>query len=452
MAALLNRLFGGSQLSASPIPAADSDFADFAGAPDPSPALFSAIPTTAEYNGPTAIPTGPAVPYTKWYNVHERHSLDEFKQEGVILGLILVIVAIHLYGTSTNRKKAKKWISSLAPTLQNEFALVGFGGRRLPTVDEIQSEGLAKTIASGQLELPEELLKEKSPNEFTSYATGRLNVAFVDLSLSLLKRYNPLSLLLDYGMSVFFDSVQAPTERMEALLYAFDGKEHLSVPGQAPGAQELRKDLKSSYDNFVWAIVNKDTMKQLRDDRYDVSITTTKDNPKLPNWATVMSESAEVTDFMLTPELIKAVEQAGELLEHLIITDQPIDQPQKLDDTVPKKRVCLSLKLPSSGDYSSVIPLFQYFLRVTDLLVQGAHFRPEVLRKVRTTRDDAIRKLQKAEEEEKAEERALEREKAKKLKRDLELKGLDAKAQKKYLEKEKERDMRKAQKRQTQRA
>jgi len=306
-----------------------SDFADFAGAPDPSPASFSAIPTTAAYNGPTAIPTGPAVPYTKWYNVHERHSLDEFKQEGVILGLILVIVVIHLYGTSTNRKKAKKWISSLAPTLQNEFALVGFGGRRLPTVDEIQSEGLAKTIASGQLELPEEFLKEKSPNEFTSYATGRSNVAFVDLSLSLLKRYNPLSLLLDYGMSVFFDSVAAPTERMEALLYAFDGKEHLSVPGQAPGAQELRKDLKSSYDNFVWAIVNKDTMKQLRDDRYDVSITTTKDNSKLPNWATVMSESAEVTDFMLTPELIKAVEQAGELLEHLIITDQPIDQPQK---------------------------------------------------------------------------------------------------------------------------
>jgi hypothetical protein len=69
-------------------------------------------------------------------------------------------------------------------------------------------------------------------------------------------------------------------------------------------------------------------MKQLRDDRYDVSITTTKDNSKLPNWATVMSESAEVTDFLLTPELVKAVEQAGDLLEHLIVTDQPIDQPK----------------------------------------------------------------------------------------------------------------------------
>jgi len=123
----------------------------------------------------------------------------------------------------------------------------------------------------------------------------------------------------------------------------------------------------------------------------------------------------------------------------------------RLDETIPKKRLYLSTRLPSSGDYSPLLPLFQYFLRLTDTLVAGAHFRPEVLRKVRTTRDDAIKKLQKADDEEKAEERQLEREKAKKVKRDLELKGLDAKAQKKYLEKEKEREMKKMQKKQTQR-
>lgn len=71
------------------------------------------------------------------------------------------------------------------------------------------------------------------------------------------------------------------------------------------------------------------------------------------------------------------------------------------------------------------------------------------MRKVRATREEHIRRLQKADEDEKAEERALEREKAKKLKRDLELKGLDAKAQKKYLEKEREKDMKRAQKKQS---
>ncbi|KUJ07156.1 DUF1682-domain-containing protein [Mollisia scopiformis] len=449
MAQLFNSLFGGSKPSASPIPAGDSDFADFAGAPDPSPASFSAIPTAASFAGGSALPTGRAVPYTKWYNIHERYSLSDFKQEGVILGLILVIMAIHLFGTSTNKKKAKQWISAHAPVLQKEFALVGFGGPNSPTAEDVESEGLAKSMADENLELPGDILKEKSPQEFTTYATGRQNVAFLDVKLTLLKRYSPLSLLAEYGMSLFFDSMPAPFEQMEAILYPFDGREALTVPGQIPGAHELRKDTKSSYDGFVWAIVNKETMKQLRDDRYDVSITSTKDTPKLPAWATVMSESAEITDFLLTSELIKAVEDAGDLLNHLIITDQPIDQPLKLDDTVPKKRIYLSMRIPSSGDYSKVIPLFHYFVRLADLLVQGAHFRPEVLRKVRTTRDDTVRRLQKADEEEKAEERNIEREKAKKLKRDLELKGLDAKGQKKYLEKEKEREMKKSQKKMT---
>lgn len=291
------------------------DFADFAGAPDPVPASLSAIPTAAKFAGAAATPTGAAVPFTKWYNIHERHSLSDFKQEAVILGFIVVIAAIHMWGTRTNREKAKAWISAHASTLTKEFALVGFGGK-------------TPFSATDELARVDDLLKEKSPNEFATYATGRQNVAFTDINLTLHKRFNPLSVMSEYIFSFIFDSMPSPAERMEAITYPFDGREALTVPGQIPGAAELRqKDSKSSYDGFVWAIVNKDTMKTLRDDRYDVSITTTKDSPKLPNWATVMSESAEVTEALLTPDLIKAVEEAGELFEHLIVTDQPIDQP-----------------------------------------------------------------------------------------------------------------------------
>jgi hypothetical protein len=109
------------------------------------------------------------------------------------------------------------------------------------------------------------------------------------------------------------------------------------------------------------------------------------------------------------------------------------------------------MKVPSSAEYSRVLPLFQYFVRLPDMLVQTAHFRPEVLRRIRATREDTIKRLQKVDEEEKAEERALEREKAKKLKRDLELKGLSAAEQKKYLEKEKKQELKKSQKKMTQR-
>lgn len=62
-----------------------------------------------------------------------------------------------------------------------------------------------------------------------------------------------------------------------------------------------------------------------------------------------------------------------------------------------------------------------------------------------------VLKLKKADDDEKAEERAIEREKAKKLKRDLELKGLDAKAQKKYLAKEQEKEQKRNQKKVTSR-
>jgi hypothetical protein len=121
-----------------------------------------------------------------------------------------------------------------------------------------------------------------------------------------------------------------------------------------------------------------------------------------------------------------------------------------LNETVPKKRVYLSTKL-APGPSNPTLSVFSYFLRIPDLLVASAHFRPEVLRKIRATRDETVRRLEKADEDEKAEERSVEREKAKKLKRELELKGLDAKAQKKYLEKEKERETKKAMKKQSQR-
>jgi hypothetical protein len=125
----------------------------------------------------------------------------------------------------------------------------------------------------------------------------------------------------------------------------------------------------------------------------------------------------------------------------------------RIDETTPKKRLYFSIRLPSSAaGYENTLPLFEQVLRMPDQLAQSAHFRPEVMRKVKATREDMVRKLQKADEEERAEERALERDKAKKMKRDLELKGLDAKAQKKYLEKEKEKELRKQTKKQTTRA
>ena len=69
----------------------------------------------------------------------------------------------------------------------------------------------------------------------------------------------------------------------------------------------------------------------------------------------------------------------------------------------------------------------------------SSHFRSEVTRKIRTTREDEQRKLKKASEDEKAEERKLEGDKKKKEMRDGKLKGMSAEEQRKFLEKERER-------------
>ncbi|KAI0014117.1 DUF1682 domain protein [Xylariaceae sp. FL0662B] len=430
MGDFLKNIVGGSKSSASPTPSADSDFADFAEAPSPSPVPFEVPPGGAVLGGPA--PTGR--PYTKWYNVHERYSLSDFRAEGIILVVIVVIFTLHFIGTRLNRTKSKAWIKANAPTLASEFALVGFGGS--PQSDQA----------------PEKLLKQKSLFEYATYATGRQNVAFVDVKLSLKKRFNPLMTFVETALGFFFDSFGMPEDSVEVTIYPFDGREAQIVPA-LPGAAELRsKDSKSAFDGFVWAIVNKDKMKQLRDERYDVSITFTKDNAKLPIWATVMSESAEITETLLTNELASVIEKAGDLFEYIIVSDQPVDKPTKMDETVPRKRVYLKYRLPSSNNYDDLVPLLSYFLRIPDHLASSAHFRPEVTRKVKSVRDEVIKHIQKSAEEEKAEERALERDKQKKAKRDAELNALDAKAQKKYLEREKEKELRKSSKKQTVRA
>ena len=211
---------------------------------------------------------------------------------------------------------------------------MGFGGRKPPGIEDVETEGLAKASTSDRLVIPSEFLREKTGQEFCTYATGRQNVAFMDVTLKLFKRYNPLTLIFETVVSFFLESVPVPIESMEATIYPFDGQEKdlitVSNVKEQEALESRVRGLNSSYDGFVWAVVNKNFMRKLREDRYDISFTSTKDHQKLPTWATVMSESAEITDALLTADLIKAVEQAGEtIFNHLIVTDQPVDKPLK---------------------------------------------------------------------------------------------------------------------------
>ncbi|KAF3483627.1 uncharacterized protein GIQ15_02951 [Arthroderma uncinatum] len=426
MDGLLKGLFGGNTAGAPK--KADGDFPDFS-------------PPSGAGSGPQ-VGAVSDVPYTKWYRVWERTSPKDFAQEAFIIPFIIIIAVLHMWGAGKNRRKAKTWAQANIPVLCDEFAVVGYSGvPRSPSSNE-------------DIKIDGKIFKEKAINEFTTYATGRQNIAFVDVTITMLKRYNPLLLFGEMLLGLFFDAMAPSTENVEVIAYPFDGKEKDLVP---PTPLDLEVDKKSksapsTYDGFVFAVVHKNAMRRLRENRYDVSLTFTKENAKLPSWLTVMSESAEITDLMLAPELIKAIEEAGDLFDYLVVTDQPMEKPTTIEEATPRKRTILSLRVPSSSDaadYVSSSNMLKAFIRLSDRLVSVAHFRPEVTRKLRNTREEETKRMKRADLEEKAEERKTNAEKIKKEERDRLLRNMSADEQKKFLAKEKEREQKREMKRQT---
>ncbi|KAL2829783.1 hypothetical protein BDW59DRAFT_142023 [Aspergillus cavernicola] len=431
MAGVFKNVFGGSQ-PASSAALEDGDFADFVKAPEPSPAHIVDSPSTPSLGQNGANP----VLYTKWYRVWERTSPKDFMQEAMVLPIILLIVLFHFWGTRKNRRRATDWAQAHASALQTEFAVVGFDG--IQRTDD--------SSISVELTTPNSILKEKSAQEFSAYATGRQNVAFLDVAIKMPKRANPVTYWMDQVFAFLFDSWPAPEETFESTIYTFDGKEKDLVPVPGKDTSSLKVN-NSTHDGFIWAVVHKNHMRNFRNDRYDASMTFTKDNAKLPQWVTVMTESAEITDTLITPELIQAVEKAGSSFKYLIVTDQPTDKPTKIEETTPRKRIQLCLKLASSvSGYTSTIPLFTQFIRLPDRLVTLGHFRPEVMRKIRNVREEEIKKLRRVDEQEKAEERKLAAEKLKKEERERILRGMTADEQRKYLERERDKEQKRSMK------
>lgn len=97
-------------------------------------------------------------------------------------------------------------------------------------------------------------------------------------------------------------------------------------------------------------------------------------------------------------------------------------------------------------------PLFTYFIRLADILSEKGHFRPDAMKRVKATREEEIKKIKKADETEKNEERRAEKEKEKRRERDEKVRGMSTEQQRKFLEKERASDMRKSQKGKTMRA
>lgn len=117
--------------------------------------------------------------------------------------------------------------------------------------------------------------------------------------------------------------------------------------------------------------------------------------------------------------------------------------PTSLQDLAPKKRVILTVNLDQTPE--KAIPLIQAFLRIPDNLAASAHLRPEVMRRVKATREETIARIRKTEDNSKAEERKTEADKQKKDERDRKLKAMNPNEQRKFLAKEREKDNKRSQ-------
>ncbi|RVD86367.1 uncharacterized protein DFL_004647 [Arthrobotrys flagrans] len=435
-------LFGGKDSSSSSASAisSDTDFADFAASTvesivNAATSVVASAATGVSDAPPTSLPVRPSIfgDEHPWYAFWLRVNPKDFLTEYFIIGFLTLMVSWHFIGVSVNRKIAKNWILKNVPLLQREYARVGFQ-RTLTTTEEAKEDVAAGKFVGNE----KDLIREESSQEFVHYTSGRMNVLSTVFDIKLKGRGNPFLWCFEIVTSFFMDTFAAPSDTVTITTYTSDGADASKTGGH-----------NSKYDGFVWGVVNKKVMAAHRSARYDLSLTKTVDTPKLPAWLTVMTESAEITDTMLTKELIAAIEKIGQGFQYLAITDQPIDKPtstSEFDKT--KKRIVLHLNIESDDDTT---PLMECFLRLPDFLVTNAHFRPEVIRKVRATRDEERRRLERAEDDKKAEERQAAKDEKKKQERDAKLRSLSADEQKKFLDKEKEKELKKAAKKQVRR-
>ncbi|KAK9383900.1 uncharacterized protein V2V93DRAFT_319174 [Kockiozyma suomiensis] len=347
--------------------------------------------------------------------VYKRLLVYNWTNELSFLAVVLGFVAAHLGGAYLNKRLALGWMASQLSTLREQFFQVGFDSK--------------VTNAADESKLPwTSYLKKLGPIDYVFYATGRLNIASLHGRFALKTRHNIIMLIFDYVFS-FLATSPLPSDKLE-----------LTV---TPAA---------TYDNFIFAVVHKDSMKRVRETNYDISLTRTTDSAKLPVCFTVMSEAAEVTDTFFTPALLAALANAQNVLEYLVLSDLPSERPSKPDDLLTsKKRAVLVLRVASSEqDKAATQALIGAFLGLLDVAVIKAHFRPEVSRKLKAVREEEVRKLKKMAEEERAEELAKQRAQEKKAQKQS-ISKLSPEEQKKALQKEREKELRKQQKKMTRR-
>ncbi|ODV87099.1 hypothetical protein CANARDRAFT_174197 [[Candida] arabinofermentans NRRL YB-2248] len=280
----------------------------------------------------------------------QRLSIYPWQTELFSIGFILIYIGLFYYGSKYNEKLVNNVINLNLNKFKENFYQVGCTKSKLVIKDDCEN--------------------------YTFYSTGRLNLKSMLIKFKLQARQNFFIWLTELVMSFFLETIAAPKDLINIEF-------------------EFNDDVK--FDNFIWSIVTKDNMNQIRNENYYLSLTKITESSKLPIEYVFMNESPEMNELLYHKDLSELLIKCKSFLKILSITDQPIEKPLILNDLIPKKKLLLQLSIPKTpSDLESLNELLSFILdEYIDLISEKAIFRPELLKKVKKTRDQEFAKLKK---------------------------------------------------------
>ncbi|KAI9063227.1 DUF1682-domain-containing protein, partial [Trametes sanguinea] len=160
-----------------------------------------------------------------------------FKNELYFLAVVLLYVVFHYIGKQANRSRARKWFDEHRSIYQAQFS--------------------KPTHTTG--------LVQDGNSDFFAFSTGRRALTSLHTTFTLRPRHDPLQYLFQVARGL----VELDYKVYDEVELAFTFREPVGREGAVP--------------ECVWAVVAKDELKKIRDERWDLTFTKTTDSPSLPN-------------------------------------------------------------------------------------------------------------------------------------------------------------------------
>ncbi|KAF8339049.1 uncharacterized protein EI90DRAFT_3248358 [Cantharellus anzutake] len=392
--------------------------------------LTAFIPVTRAINWPplSAFIAPPGVPLLaqeydgfelRWKRLVFRPA--EFRKEGILFAFLILYLINYFIGKRTNSNRAYAWINAHTALYASQFSTPF-------SANEVVADG---------------------PTDLFGFSTGRRSVHYLHTVFTLKPRHDLFQLAYSFIRGL--------------IELDFEPKDDITL------------DFKLRYDaakgpGFVWAAVNKNHLKKLREDRWDLGVfTKTTDAIRVHPTVQIMTETADINQSVLTsgavPSLLESLKNADALqdFKSLIVTDQLPFKPDTYDAKQPLpslltrvRHVQLTFKAPPTSRVTAADPIIRAAFELVDALGQlygaialppnhparSAVLQAETYKKLRNTRKEWDERLEKERTAEKLAELEENKRAEKKRLEDARISKLSATEQQRLLEKERKRALR----------